>query len=328
MRAFVSVLSATTMGIAAWTIPVSAADLLFYSSVPRNLTEPINKAFEAKNPGSRVTMYQAGTETLLEKMQLEIQGKGKPDADVVWVQELPAMQRYVEKGLLVRYVPADADKIASAYRDKNGFFHGTFITHAVLMYNTNALNEKTAPQSWQDLTASRFENKLTFANPRISGTGAAVASAMVQNFGWEYWERVAKNRPMIAAGHPAMVSTIIAGERIVGPMLDYSIVAAVEKKQPIGYVFPKEGAIAVAAYVAIINGTKAPEDARKFVDFFASKEAATILQKGGMYHSRTDAEPPKGWPPIGQIKTLPFDWPTHGKSLDDIKKRFAELTEK
>ena len=324
----ISILFTVIFGITAWTAPVAAGELLFYSSVPRNLTEPLIKGFEARNPDVKVTMFQAGTETMLEKMQLEIQGKGKPDADVVWVQELPAMERFAEKGLLIRHIPADADKIASAYRDKSGYFHGTFITHAVLMYNTNALNEKTAPQSWQDLAAPRFDNKLTFANPRISGTGAAVASALVQNFGWEYWQKVAKNRPMIAAGHPAMVSTIIAGERTVGPMLDYSIVAAVDKKQPIGYVFPKEGVIAVAAYVAIINGTKSPADARKFVDFFASKEAAAILQKGGMYSSRTDAEPPRGWPPITQIKTLPFDWNLHGKSLDDIKKKFAELTER
>jgi iron(III) transport system substrate-binding protein len=326
MRAIVIMLCTAALGAAA--VQAAAGELLFYSSVPRNLTEPINKAFEARHPGAKVTMFQAGTETLIEKIQLEIQGKGKPDADVIWAQELPAMQRYAKKGLLMKYVPVDADKIAPAYRDKGGFFHGTFITHAVLMYNSNALNDATAPKSWQDLTASRFDNKLTFANPRISGTGAAVASAMVQNFGWQYWEKVAKNRPMIAAGHPAMVSTIIAGERTVGPMLDYSIVAAVEKKQPIRFVFPKEGAIAVAAYVAIVNGTKSPEDARKFVDFFVSKDAAAILQKNGMYHARTDAEPPKGWPAIAEIKTLPLDWDRHGKELDSTKKKFAELTEK
>ena len=328
MRSIASALATATLGLAAWTSQAGAGELLFYSSVPRMLSEPLNKGFEARHPGAKVTMFQAGTETLIEKIQLEIQGKGKPDADVIWVQELPAMQRYAQMGLLMKYVPAEADKIAAAYRDKGGFFHGTFVTHAVLMYNSNALNAQSAPQSWQDLAAPRFDNKLTFANPRISGTGAAVASAMVQNFGWQYWEKVAKNRPMIAAGHPAMVSTIIAGERTVGPMLDYSIVAAVEKKQPIRFVFPKEGAIAVPAYVAVVNGSKNPEEARKFVDFFVSREAAAILQKSGMYHARTDAEPPKGWPAIAQVKTLPLDWDRHGRELEGIKKRFAELTEK
>lgn len=303
----------------------AAADLLFYSSVPRNLTEPLVRAFEAKNPGTKVTLFQAGTETLLEKMELEIQGKGKPEADFVWIQELAAMQRYAEKGLLVPYVPADADKIPEIYRDRTGHFFGTFVTHAVLMYNTRALNDQTAPKSWKGLLEARFRDKTTFADPRISGTGAAVASAAVQNFGWSYWEKISANRPLIAPGHPAMVSTIIAGERTVGPMLDYSIVAAMAKGQPIAFVFPQEGAVSVAAYSAIVKGAKALPDARKLADFFVSKDAANVLQGMGMYHSRIDAQPPKGWPAIAEIKVLPINWEEHKQKKDEIKKRFSEL---
>lgn len=308
--------------------PAGAAELLFYSSVPRNLTEPLNKAFQERNPGVKVTMFQAGTETLLEKMELEIQGKGKPEADVVWIQEVTAMQRYAQKGLLVPHVPPEADKIPQMYRDKNGHFYGTFVTHAVFMYNTKALNDETAPKSWTSLLESRFRDKTVFADPRISGTGSAVATAIVQNFGWNYWEKMAANRPMIAAGHPAMVSTIIAGERTAGPMLDYSIVAAIAKGQPIAFVFPREGAISVAAYVGIIKGTKALVDAQRFVNFFVSKDAANILQSMGMYHSRVDAQPPKGWPPISDIKILPINWDEHKEKKDEIKKKFGDLLER
>lgn len=305
--------------------PADAAELLFYSSVPRNLTEPLVKAFEGKNPGTKVTLFQAGTETLLEKMELEIQGKGRPEADFVWVQELTAMQRFAEKGFLVSYVPAEADKIPAVYRDPKGHFFGSFVTHAVLMYNTKALNTQTAPKSWKGLLEARFKDRTTFADPRVSGTGAAVASAVVQNFGWDYWEKMAANRPMIAAGHPAMVSTIIAGERTIGPMLDYSIVAAMAKGQPIGFVFPQEGAVSVAAYIGITKGTKALAEARKLADFFVSKEAAGILQGMGMYHSRVDAQPPKGWPPIAEVKILAINWEEHKQKKDEIKKRFSEL---
>jgi ABC-type Fe3+ transport system substrate-binding protein len=38
------------------------------------------------------------------------------------------------------------------------------------MYNTNALNDTTRPKSWADLTKARYKNKLTLANPRVSGT--------------------------------------------------------------------------------------------------------------------------------------------------------------
>src|SRR5260370_24241829 len=70
-----------------------AAELLFYSSVPRNLSESLVKAFEAKNPNVAVKIFQTGTETVLEKIELEIKGKGRPDAAVLWIQESAAMER-------------------------------------------------------------------------------------------------------------------------------------------------------------------------------------------------------------------------------------------
>jgi hypothetical protein len=47
-----------------------ASEILFYSSVPRNLSENLVKAFEAKNPDIEVKLFQAGTETVLEKLEL------------------------------------------------------------------------------------------------------------------------------------------------------------------------------------------------------------------------------------------------------------------
>jgi iron(III) transport system substrate-binding protein len=305
-----------------------AGELLFYSSVPRNLSDVLVKGYEQDNPGTTVKMFQAGTETLLEKIELEIQGRGKPEADVVWIQEQSAMERLAERGKLLAYLPEGHAAIDAVYKDKGGRWIGTFVTHAVFMYSTKALNEKSAPKGWRDLVEPRFRNKLTFANPRVSGTGSAVASALVQNFGWPYLEKLALNKPQIAAGHPPMVSTVIAGERTVGPMLDYSIFEAAAKGQPIAFVFPAEGAVAVPAYAAVVQTSRNPEAAKKFVDFFASQRAASLLRERGMYHTRNDAQPPDNWPAIGDIKIIPFDWQRHKTEKDAIKDRFADLMEK
>lgn len=303
-------------------------ELLFYSSVPRNLSDPLIKGVQAKHPEIKVTMFQAGTEIVLEKMALEIRGTGRPKADVVWIQEPAAMGRFAKAGHLEKYVAREADRIPDPYRDKEGHFLGTFVTHAILMYNIRAVPKDKAPRAWKDLTDPRFKGKAVLADPRVSGTGAAVVTAMVQQYGWKFWEEMAKNQPQVAAGHPAMVSTIIAGERHVGPMLDYSIVAAAAKGQPIGFAFPEEGAIAIGAYVGIVKGTAALPAARKFVDFFASGEAAAIVGKLGMYHTRVDAAPPAGWPAIDKIKLIKFDWDGHEKGKAEMKKKFADLMER
>jgi iron(III) transport system substrate-binding protein len=306
----------------------AAGEIVFYSSVPRNLSDALVKGFEAKLPDIKVTMSQAGVETLLEKLELEIRATGRPKADVLWIQEPAAMDGFARRGLLEAYAPKDAEQIPAGYRDKEGHWAGTFVTHAILMYSTRAVPKDKAPRSWKDMADPRFKGKLVLANPRISGTGAAVVSAMLQHHGWKFWEEVARNRPLIAAGHPAMVSTIIAGERHLGPMLDYSIFEAARKGQPIGFAFPEEGAIAVGAYVGIVKGTKALDAARRFADFFASKDAAALIRPLGMYHTRVDAAAPEGWPPIAEVKLLPFNWAEHEKNKPEMKKRFADLMER
>ena len=305
-----------------------ASELLFYSSVPRNLSENFVKAFEARNPDVTVKTFQTGTEILLEKVELEIKGKGHPDADVVWIQEKAAMQRLAERHLLAKYLPAGQEAIDEEYKDPDGYWIATFVTHVILMYNERAFKDRTPPGSWQELADPRFRNKLTFANPRVSGTGAAVISALVQNLGWAYIEKLAANKLQIASGHPAMVSTIAIGERTVGPMEDMSVFETMAKKQPVGFVFPVEGAVAVPVFAAIASHTTKIGVAQKFMDFFASKEAADLLRSEGMYHTRKDAAPPDGWPAIMTIKIMKFDWARHNAEKQSIKNRFADLVER
>ena len=64
-----------------------------------------------------VNIFQTGTETLLEKVELEIKGKGRPDADVMWIQEKAAMERLADRGLLARYLPAGHEAIDERYKD-------------------------------------------------------------------------------------------------------------------------------------------------------------------------------------------------------------------
>ena len=311
--------------IALGALPATAAELLFYSGIPRNLTEPLLKGFQARHPDSRVTMFQSGGEALLDKIELEIKGKGKPDADVVWIQDETTMVRYASAGLLEKYTPRDAGMIPKLYHDPRGTYYGTFIAPLVLLHNSRLVTGNSRPASWLDLADPRFAGLVTLADPGVSGTGAAVVGAMVQNFGWSFWERVAKNRPLLASGHNAMVSALIAGERTVAPMPSHLIVPAMEKSQPVAFVIPKEGALSVGCYTAIVKGTKALADARLLADFFASREAADIMHKNNMYHSRTDSLPPKGWPKITEIKLLPMDWEKHGKEKEADKQKFAQL---
>ena len=305
-----------------------AGDLQFYSSIPRNISEALVSGFSSKNPDVKVNLFQAGNEVVLEKLELEIRSTGRPAADVLWIQEPAALQRLAKRGLLEKYTPANASSIRESFRDPENYYTGTAVTFLVLMYNSKLVSKDSAPAAWADLAAPRFRNQVILANPRVSGTGAAVVSALYQNYGWKFWEGVAQNRPILAAGHPAMISTVIAGERRVSPMQDLSIFEATKKGQPIAFVVPTDGAIAVGCYAAIVKPAKNLPDAKRFVDFLASNAAAEILTSVGTYHTSLKAKPPEGWPQISNIKLLPFDWAKHESTKNELKEKFSDLMER
>jgi iron(III) transport system substrate-binding protein len=303
-------------------------DIQFYTTVPRNLSEPLAQRFTELNPNFKVNVFQAGVETVLEKMQLEVRGTGRFQADVMWIEEPAAIRQFAEEGRLEPYQSAELKNVLAAYRDPEGRFVANHVAHIFLMYNTNKIPSNAAPKSWADLTDKRFINQLVFSNPQVSGTGATIASAMVQKFGWSFWESVAKLKPVLVGGSQGMTSLIIQGERTVGAIHDYTIADAMQKKQPINFVVPTEGGLALPAYFAITLGTPKMDAAKKFYDFVISKDGATLLLNLGMYHTRTDMPGPEGRPPIAEVKTMSFDWAQHARDKAAMKVKFADIMEK
>lgn len=324
-RGLVGVLLAALVALPAYPAAAAVHSLTFYSTVPRNFSDALVKEFLARNPGIQVDTFEAGVEIVLAKIELEIRAYGRPKADVVWIQDPTAMERLVKGGFLERYVPKDAGPIMPVYREPQGYWTGILVTHALLMRNTQAVPASGAPKRWKDLAAPRFNGKVILADPRISGVGAAVVAALAERYGWKFWEDVAKNHPLMVPSHSTMVSLVIGGERHIGPMVDFSIFGAVRKQQPIAFIFPEEGALAIGGYVGIVRGTSELDTTQRFVDYFSSKDAAAVMRSLGMYSTRTDIAPPEGWPSNEQIKLLSFSWEAFGRNLADIKKRFTGI---
>ncbi len=317
------------IGTTVWEAPGARAqsvELQFYTSVPRNQTVPLIEKFSELNPDIHVSMFQAGNETLLDKMQLEIRGSGRIQADVMWIEEPAALAQFAKDGLLEPYSAKELDKILPAYRDPQGRFVANHVAHIFIMYNTSKVAAEQAPKSWKDLTDKRFANKLIFSNPRVSGAGATFASAMVQTYGWPFWESVAKLKPILAGGD-ATISSVVLGERTLAPVRDEDIAVALRRKQPIDYVVPAEGGLAMPTYVAIVKGTPKLEAARKLYDFMISKEVAESFLRLGMFHTRTDLPGPEGWPNIAEVRSLPFDWTKHAQTKADMKAKFSDIVE-
>lgn len=186
-----------------WSMSAASAEtteIQFYTTVPRNLSEPLAQKFTELNPDIKVNIFQAGVETVLEKMQLEARGTKRFQADVMWIEEPAAIRQFADEGRLEAYQSPELQNVLAAYRDPEGRFVANHVAFIFIMYSTKKIEPGAAPKSWSELTDTKFAGQLVFSNPQVSGTGAAIVSAMVQKFGWPFWEGIAKLKPVLVNG--------------------------------------------------------------------------------------------------------------------------------
>ena len=61
-----------------------------------------------------------------------------------------------------------------------------------------------------------------------------------------------------------------------------------------------------------------------FYDWWMGDEGQALLVEGGKYSSRTDLAPPKGSPPLGDLKLLLLDYGEYQENRTDILEQMAD----
>lgn len=320
------VATATTTSTAAATLakPKIENKVVWYSAVNRSYMVPIMEAFNKKYPDTEIELYQVAGETLLEKVELEIKA-GKVRADLLWLNDPTAATRYATGGYLEKYEPEGVDKLVPAAIGPGKGWYSAFIEPLFFLVNTNVVPKDQYPKSWQDLTDPRWREKVVFADPSVSATGCTIASAMIQNYGYEWWDKMAKNKAVIMPTHPAMVSSVIAGERLVMPAYDTLAFENISKKAPVTVVVPSDGVVLVLGPLIIWKGSEHPVAAKSLADFVFSAEGQKILVSTGFYPGRTDAGAPSGLPSLADMKIMKFDWDWHNQYKAEVKAKVKAM---
>ena len=134
------------------------------------------------------------------------------------------------------------------------------------IYNTQKVQPADAPKQWTDLLDPRWRNQVTVGHPAYSGTVGTWVVAMRKLYGWSYFERLERNRPLIGRSVNDAVGVLNAGERIVaaGPSGLSQVQAA--RGNPIGLVQPKDGAVLVVSPSAVMANAPHPNAARLFME--------------------------------------------------------------
>ena len=102
-----------------------------------------------------------------------------------------------------------------AYYDPNGLHVTTRILVSPIAYNTNLVKKEDAPKSFADLLDPKWAGKMVKAHPAYSGTIMNATFQIARDLGWDYFEKLAKQRVMQVQSATDTPKKIALGERAV-----------------------------------------------------------------------------------------------------------------
>ena len=118
--------------------------------------------------------------------------------------------------------------------DPDGYY---FVTSAGLIgigYNTGKVKEADAPKNWTDLLDPKWNNEIALGHPGFSGYVGTWALTLRNQYGWHFFEKLAKNNPRVGRSINDTVTMLNAGESAVagsGPV--GTLLESVQKGNPL-----------------------------------------------------------------------------------------------
>ncbi len=284
-------------------------DLVLYSPHPAETINLLVEEFKQKT-GINVDVVAAGTGELLKRVESE---DGNAQGDVLWGGGAESLAAYTE--FFQPYESPELKNVDKGYYSDNFTWLGESPLPMVIMYNTDLVDEASAPKSWEDLLKPEFKGKIAMADPAKSGSAYTIMATMAIAYGkdtggWDFIKNFYDNLDGVVIGSSSGVYKGVGdGEYAVGLTLAKEAIKYVLSGAPVKIVYPEEGTSAVPDGVAIIKDAKNMDNAKKFIDFALSKETQEIMAKQLSRRSiRNDVEAPEGLPPLSEIKQVDYDF--------------------
>lgn len=299
----------------------------YYTAMDLSVAEPMAKAFEAKYAPIKVAVERTGAERLFNRIGQEV-GSNIRRVDVANSSDAAHFIVWKRQGWLEPFLTADmAQNIPAEQRDADGTFVNQRTHLSTIAYNTGLVKPEDAPKGFVDLLSPKYSGKLVKGHPGYSGTIMTATHQLARALGWEYFDKLSKQKVLQVQSATEPPKRIEAGERAVAvDGSDYLFWMARERGAPIEVVHAIEGTPQISNPMAIFKAAPNPNAARLLVAWIMSAEGQEfIVNLSGQYPAHRLVKAKAGRPALASIKTLPEDPAEVEKTADDIKTRYQRF---
>jgi len=299
---------------------------IWYTAVDLPVAERIAKAFEAKYPGIAMRVERSGGERIFQRIGQEY-GSNIHAVDVVNSSDAAHFIVWKREGILAPYVPEDvALHYPAEHKDPDGLFASWRIWLSVIGYNTKLVKPEEAPKSFADLLDPKWSGKIVKGHPGYSGTIMTATFQISRDLGWEYFEKLARQKVMQVQSSADPPKKLALGERaVMADGNEYNLFQLKEKGEPVEIVYPTEGTPLIVGPSGVLKDAPHPNAARLLQSFLFSVEAQQLMvDSGGLRSMHALVKDKAGRKPLREIKLMKDDPAAVEKQADEIKARYSK----
>jgi iron(III) transport system substrate-binding protein len=254
-------------------------ELTWYTAHTDDITaQLVGRSFEQFYPGLKVNVLRTTAQVAYQRITQEIKASAI-QCDVLSSTDLGHYVELKAKNAFEKYVPDNSSKVLDIYKgyDPDGYYHVTSAGMIGIGYNTAKVKAADAPKNWTDLLDPKWKDNIALGHPGFSGYVGTWALTLRNQYGWEFFEKLAKNNPRVGRSINDTVTMLNAGESAiagsgpVGTLLD-----SLKKGNPLAMIYPTDGTVLIIAPSSIMKGARHPSAARLFMEFLMSERVSQI----------------------------------------------------
>ena len=301
--------------------------LVFYTAMDLQLAERFGRTFEQRYPGIAVRVERSGAERVFQRIDQEYRSNIRA-VDVVNTADQAHCIIWKRNGWLAAYLPEEVAKnYDKRFYDPDAMDVTTRVLVSPFGYNTKLVKPEDAPKSFADLLDPKWAGKMVKAHPAYSGTIMNATFQIARDLGWEYFEKLAKQRVMQVQSATDTPKKISLGERAI--MIDgagYLVIQAKEAGEPVDVIYPAEGTPVATSPSTVFKGAPNPNAARLFFSWLHGREGQQILVDFARQyspHAQTVEKP--GVRKLSDIKLMREDPEGVEKTADEVKTRYGKI---
>lgn len=301
--------------------------VVLYSAMDLPVGEKLGKAFEATYPGIQIAIERSGSERLFQRIAQEMDS-GIHACDVINSSDAAHFIPWKRNGWLLPFVPEDvAQYFPEPYRDPDGLFVTSRIWLSSIAYNTSLVKPEDAPKSYADLLDPRWAGKMVKGHPAYSGTIMTATFQLARELGWDYFEKLSKQRVMQVQSSTDPPKKLALGERaVMADGNEYGVVLLKEAGQPVEPVYPSEGTPTISGPTGIFKSAPHPNAAKLFQAWLHTRQTQQFfVDFTAQYSPHPQVTSKPGRRKLSDIKLMKEDPAGVEAQSEDIRTRYAKL---